>query len=222
MKKLVMIILCFASATSFAQLKLGIQAGYNVSQFVDQGSNQQYYHLSSINTFQLGLAAEQLLSKHFFLESGLIFIQKGGFKEPTYFTNYKGSTTTTKISYLQLPLNLAYKTELTKNIKLLAGSGIYIATGISGSEKGTDTTTGVNITVDNKVRFTNSSSYVNNSTSIKPFDLGFNVNAGIEWKKFQFIANFSRGFGNISPLTGSTKFLNQNFGVSIAYLLPWK
>src|ERR1019366_10513125 len=93
---------------------------------------------------------------------------------------------------------------------------------ISGTEKGADNSTGTNITVNNKIHFTNNSSYSSNSTSIKPFDLGFNVNTGIEWEQFQFMANFSRGFGNINPLASGTKFLNQNFGISISYLLPWK
>lgn len=221
MKKLAVIILCFTSATSFSQLKLGIQAGYNYSQFSDQGNNQQDYHLSGISTFQIGLAIEQSLSKNIFFESGLLFIQKGGHKEPTYFTNNMGSTTTTKINYLQLPLNLAYKTAISKNFKLVIGSGIYVSTGISGSEKGTDNTSG-NTTINNKIHFTNSSAYASGSTAIKPFDLGFNINTGIEWQKFQFMANFSRGFGNINPLASSTKFLNQNFGISINYLLPWK
>ena len=221
MKKLVMIILCFASATSYAQLKLGIQAGFNFSQFVDQGNNQQDIHLTAISTFQIGLAAEQTLSKHFFFETGLLFIQKGSYKEPTYFTNNTGSTTTTRINYLQLPLNLAYKAALTKKIKLIVESGIYISTGISGSEKGTDNTT-ANSSINNNIHFTTSPAYVSGSTAIKPFDLGLNANAGIEWQKFQFMANFSRGFGNINPLAGGTKLLNQNFGASISYLLAWK
>ncbi len=222
MKKLVLVMFCFAATNSFAQFKLGIQAGYNASQFIGQGSNQESYHLSSINTFQAGLIAEQALSKNLFFETGLSYIQKGGYKEPTYFTLYKGSTTTTKLNYLQLPLDLAYKANLTKDVKLIVGGGFYIAAGISGTEKGTDNSTGTTTTVDNKVHFTNSSAYASNSTSIKPFDLGYNFNAGIEWKKFQFTANFSRGFKSIIPLSGSTSFLNQTIGISVAYLVPWK
>ena len=38
--------------------------------------------------------------------------------------------------------------------------------------------------------------------------------------KFQFMIEFTRGFKNIYPV-GSTNFLNETFGGTVAYLLSW-
>ena len=218
---------CLVTVSSFGQFKLGIQAGYQSAQSIDKGNDQQYYSLSSISTFEAGIVAEQPLSKHLFFETGLTYAEKGNSKSPTIYatsgsTTGVGSTTTTKIDYLQIPLNLAYKTDLNKNVKLIIESGFYIARGISGSEKGTDKSNlGVITTVDKKIQFTSNNDNSSNNTLIKPFDIGYNFNAGIEWNKFQFMANFSRGFGNIYPV-GTTSFSNQTIGITVAYLMPWK
>jgi len=212
---------CLVTVSSFAQFKLGIQAGYLSAQSIDKGNDQQYYNLSGIPTFEAGVVAEQPLGKHIFFETGLTFIEKGNSKSPTAFAN-SGSTTTTKIDYLQIPLDLAYKTNLNKEVKLMIASGFYIARGIAGTEKGTTKSSiGVTSTVDKKIQFTNNNDNSSTNTLVKPFELGYNFNAGIEWQKFQFTATFSRGFGNIYPV-GTTSFSNQTIGITVAYLMPWK
>jgi len=220
MKKLAVVILCFVSVSSFAQLKLGVQAGYNISSFTDKGSDLQYFNLSGISTYQAGLVVEKGLDKHFFLESGLSFVQKGGRKSKTQFAT-SGSSTTSKFSYLEMPLNLTYKMKLSNAVKAILGAGFYGAVGVSGTEKGTDESVTGNITtVNNKVKFANNPYYSSNTTYVKPFDFGYNILGGIEWKSFQFMLTLSNGFGNIYP-TSSTKFANSVFGVSVAYLVPY-
>jgi hypothetical protein len=222
MRKLVTIILCFISVTTFAQLKLGIEAGYNVSQFTSKGGNSQFFFLSNLNTFQAGLVGEEKLNKHFFLQAGVSFTQKGSVKDATQYAVGGGPSTIVKLNYIQIPVNMFYKIKLNSSLKALLGAGLYGAFGISGSDKGTsiDATTGSESQVNNKVRFQNNTIYVAGITYIKPFDIGYNLVAGLEWKNLQFKATINDGFKNIYP-SGDTEFRNQVFSATVAYLLPW-
>ncbi len=220
MKKCLMIIFCFISVSSFSQFSLGVKGSFQMAKLFDKGSNQQYYDLSNINTIQAGLVLEKDLSKYFFIQSGILYTQKGGFKQFTGLA-VGGTTSTLKVNYIQVPLNIAYKENINNHIKLLLAAGFYGAVGISGTEKGYDQTPSGTTTVDRKVQFTNSAVYVNNETLVKPVDFGYDVSGGIEWKKFQFTIDFSRGFQSIFPV-GSTNFAVQTLGVSAVYLLPWK
>ena len=191
-----------------------------MAKLFDKGSNQQYYNLSNINTIEAGLVVEKNLNKYFFIQSGVGYNQKGGYKEFTGLAT-SGSTTTLKVNYIQIPVNILYKENITKSIKLLLSVGFYGAAGISGTEKGFDKTNSGTTTIDRSVQFTNSTTYINNATLVKPVDFGYNLAGGIEWKKFQFTIDFSRGFQSIFPV-GTTNFANQTLGLSVAYLLPWK
>lgn len=220
MRKLVTMVLCLIAVTSFGQLKMGIEAGLNISQFSDKGNNQQYYHLSNINTFQAGIAVEEKLKKHIFLQTGLYYAQKGGNKFTTQLAS-DGSSTTLRLNYLQIPLNLVYKFKLTSSLTALAGAGLYESMGISGTDKGTNTDISGTSPVNNKVDFSDNTSFVDNGkTYIKPFETGYNVLVGLEWDKFQFKVTMSNGFKGVFP-TGSTSFLNHIFGISAACLIPW-
>jgi len=226
MRKFITMVLCAVSVTTFGQLKLGIEGGYNVSQFSQKGSNQQYYDLSTINGFNVGLVAEEKLSKHFFVQTGLSFSEKGSEKITTTYAN-SGSSTTIKLDYLLLPLNLVYKLKLTHCVTALLGAGFYGSVGISGTEKGSNTIKDANgniipiSSVKNKVKFSNNTTQVdNNTTYVEPVDMGYNLLAGLECKRFQFKASLNNGFTSIFP-TGSTIFHNNVYSFSIAYLLPW-
>ena len=220
MKKCLLIILCFVSLSSFAQLRLGVKGSYQMASLFDKGSNQQYYELSNINTIALGLDVEKDLGKYFFIQSGIKYDQKGGYKKYTNLAT-SGSTTTLKVNYIEVPVNLVYKEKLNKSLKLILAAGFYGAAGISGTEKGYDQSVSGTNNIDRKVVFTTNTTYVNNQTSVKPVDFGYNLSAGIEWNKFQFTVDFSRGFNSILPV-GSTNFANQTLGISVVYLMPWK
>ncbi|MFZ5977534.1 MAG: outer membrane beta-barrel protein [Hydrotalea flava] len=221
MRKFFLIIFCLCTTASFAQLKLGVEVGYNTSGFIDQGSDIQYFNLSRIPTFQAGIVAEQTLNKHFSASSGLIFFQKGGRKDKTVFAT-TGASTTSKFNYIQIPLNLQYSIPLNKTLKALVGAGFYGAVGISGTEKGTDEEISGNTTVvNNKVKFSNNPYYTSGTTYVKPLDFGYDVLVGLAYHQFEFKATLTNGFGNIYP-TGSTRFANSVIGFTVAYLVPWK
>ncbi len=219
-KVLVIFLFCLVGSSAFSQLRVGIEGGFNIAQFADRGSDQQYYNLSGIGAISAGIVAEKFWKKNYYFSTGILFIQKGGYKEKGQYATY-GSSTTTRLKYIQVPFNIIYKWDIGKNMKLMAGAGLYMALGISGTEKGVDESiTGAVTKIDNRVRFTYYNVYNNTETYIKPLDIGYNLLGGIEWKKYQFKLNYSHGFGSIYPI-GSTKFSNAVYGISVGYLLPW-
>ncbi len=220
MRKSLIVILCFISVGSFAQLRLGVKGGFEMAKFFDKGSNQQYFNISNINTIQAGIIVEKDLSNYFFIQSGIGYIQKGGYKQFTGQAN-SGTTSTLKVNYIQVPINIVYKEKINKHIKGLVSAGFYGAAGISGTEKGFDQTQTGTTNIDYKVQFSNAANYVNGASIVKPLDFGYAFSAGIEYQKFQFTVDFSRGFKSIYPF-GTTNFANQTIGLSVAYLLPWK
>ncbi len=56
---------------------------------------------------------------------------------------------------------------------------------------------------------------------IKPFDIGFNVLAGVEFKGFQLTARYSRSFSEIYSDDGYN-YKNASFEFSIAYSFSLK
>jgi hypothetical protein len=218
MKKLLVVVFCFISAGSFAQVRLGLQGGYSSSNFYSPGTDPNEISISHISSYVAGIVAEANLNKTFFVQSGLQWAGKGAVKNRGVFALY-GANTTIRLNYLQLPLNLGVKFPLSKDVKVFAEGGIYAAVGISGTEKGSnvDQIAGTS-TVERKVNFSNNPPAPVTTTYFKPFDAGYTVSAGIDWKLLQLSANFNKGFSN-AIATGSTTCINQVFNVSLAYYL---
>lgn len=220
MKKILCYFFCLISVCSFSQIKIGVQGGYNISKITNMRSNA-YISTTSVNNFQLGAIAEITFKKNIFFQSGLNITGKGGFIGDHSIAD-GGSETTTKLWYLQIPINFGGKISLGKNMQAIVGMGLYIARGVSGTEKGTGSGFGGSYPINYKIHFTNDANYYKaNTTTVKPFDFGYNALAGVEYKKLQFTFNYSHGFGNVYPYDYAT-FKNQVFNFSLAYFFLQK
>ncbi len=222
MKKVLFAILLMTSISCFSQAKLGIQGGYNLAVFGNPNNNN-LVNYTGISSFHIGITDEEAISKHVFFQTGLSYEGKGSHTSKTSFA-LDGSTTDTKLGYLELPLDLGTRIKLGNKVKALAGAGLYGAIGITGSEKGTyQSSTGTTSPVNNKVSFTNNpTNNTTNETYVRPFDPGYNVFAGVEWEKFQLTADFSEGFKGVYPTTGSDKYNNEVLSFSLVYFFKTK
>ncbi|MDE3235315.1 MAG: PorT family protein [Bacteroidota bacterium] len=212
MKKIAVILLGFISVKSFGQGKLGIEAGFNSAQF--STSNNSNVSFSAVSSFNIGLLDQERINKTFFWQTGLFFSGKGTKQDRAEFVQY-GRTSTMKLDYLQIPLNLGFDFNLHKGLKGMLGTGLYAAYGIHGTEKGYDVGISGTQNVDNTVKFSNTESGSSSETHIKPFDAGYNVLAGLEWKSFELTANYSMGLANIDP--GPTVYKNKVTSIGITY-----
>lgn len=233
MNKFIFIILYLISFHCFAQIKIGIESGFSITNF--RGSKFKYAD-SSINTFQAGIKAEIDLFKSVYLQASLICFGNGSDYLVAPGPDVPYSRTTIRVYYLRLPVNIIYKIKLAKQVNVFAGSGLYAATGLWGNEKGYYHDGFINGStfhpVNNKVVFRNTTDfpppdYTSHTIAIKPFDFGYNILAGIGWKSFQLTANFTNGlsgvFANSNNVnSGVSGLKNQAFTIALAYLVSLK
>ncbi|MFL9481328.1 porin family protein [Chitinophagaceae bacterium LWZ2-11] len=219
MKKLFTLVCCFIAIGSFAQLRVGIQAGYNSSKFNVPGVDENQLVTSSVNGISAGILGDYQINKLFFAQAGLQIATKGSYVGRGQFALY-GSNSTVKLTYLQLPVNVGVKIKVHNNLNAFAGVGLYAAYGLTGTQKGTGLDINGSTVIDAKVKFSTDVPSVSDNTTlyIKPFDFGYNATAGLEWKLLQLSANFSRGFQS-AYAEGTTKYENQTFNVSLACFL---
>jgi len=168
-------ILSISLVTANAQ-KIGIKAGLSLA-------NAQYeYTESSISTsnligVQVGLIGEMPISNEIYLNSGILFSQKGTK------LSILGVEVDFPINYLEIPLNLAYKYDLG-SAKIFAQAGPSLGYGLSAKMKGG----GDEETID----------FGTETDQMKRLDFGVNFAAGLEIKVVQFGINYGLGLTNLS------------------------
>ncbi len=155
---------------------IGIKAGLSLS-------NAQYeYTSTSISTsnligVQVGLIGEVPISNEIFLNSGVLFSQKGTKM------SLLGVEVKFPINYLEIPFNLAYKYDMG-TAKLFAQAGPYLGVGLSAKMKGG----GEEETID----------FGSDIDQMKKIDIGVNFGGGLEIKKIQLGINYGLGLTNLS------------------------
>lgn len=198
----------FNSNLSFAQIKFGPKAGFNISELPN---NTEYiignHHIYS--GYHAGVTADIRLVKELFLQPGVLITNKGS--KYVAGNNIDGSTTgfsNFQFSgfYTDIPINLAYKFEL-RTFKLLLIAGAQLGYGLTGKWKTSDGTT-------SKVHFGNEP-----VDDFKPFDYGLDFGAGVEVGRIQITSLYYMGLKSLSTLNPPLK--EQKFKVlslSVAYL----
>ncbi len=150
-----------------------------------------------------GLFVDASLSNNLSFQPALNFVQKGAKSEQG---EVKDIST---YNYLEIPLNIVYKTQKDRGFYI--GAGPSIAYGLSGKEKYSDSQNSENT----KVKFGS------RDDEVKPIDFGVNALAGYKFGNgFLFSLNYNLGLSNIqngnSSEMGTVK--NKYFGLKIGYL----
>ena len=136
MKKITLVIAAVIfSVSAFSQIRLGLQvtgtlASANVKSKYDinfEKGNTGLPGVSAIVQYDMG--------NHFFLLSGITFLQHG--VDLKYaFDEFGSTTSTTKLNYLQAPLQAIYSAKVGSS-RIYAGLGGYGGYGLSGTVKNT-------------------------------------------------------------------------------------
>lgn len=228
MKKIIFVLICMTTNIAMAQLKIGVMGGFISAKYVqtsDRILNDYGIKTSPIQSFHAGLVSEITLGKNLALQQALLYTvlgthNKGEGVHPGI-TNYYNSTI--KLSYLKLPVELLYKINRGKKLSFVVGGGLYVARGLSGTEKGEqyhNTSPGrplIKMPINNKVEFTFTSSSLP-GTTIKQNDIGCSLTAGMVYRQVQFTANLSHGFSKIYSNSG-VNYRNFTAGIAMAYMI---
>jgi hypothetical protein len=197
LKPAIVIILTLSFTSSLAQVKKGYVFGLNLSTMTLK-TNGVNAKASTPAGIHFGGFIEVPLNKRFTLQPGLLFSAKG--------TDYKVDSIDYSISpiYIEVPVNVVYGfgSDVFK-VSLFAGP--YFACGVGGYKLGYGT----------GIESINFGSGKN--CNLKPFDIGFNLGAGIYIKGFLISANYEIGLANVSPsASADNEMKNKVIGISIS------
>jgi hypothetical protein len=197
-----------------AKTSFAILAGINIQNLNGKDISGDKLENDLLPGFHAGMNIQIPIAPTFYFQPGLLFSTKGAKNTGSILT------TTTRLSYVELPLNLVYKGKLGNGFILL-GFGPYIAYGIGGKV----TAEGGDVTLDTKVEFQNVVELTDPllAAYYKGFDAGGNIFAGYETAGGLFFQlNTQLGMLKINPENkwisdDQSSIKNTGFGLSIGY-----
>jgi hypothetical protein len=216
-------IIIMSTVAMQAQIGFGLLGGVNFQNINGKNSNGNKLENGLLTGFHAGVNVNIPAAPDFYFQPGLLFSVKGAKNE--FFTpDVKASgdyTTTTRLSYVEMPLNLLYRPQLG-NGHLLLGFGPYLAYGITGME----TTQFNSVSFERPVKFKNSvegwTDLVENAY-YRPFDAGANILFGYEFAMGAFVQlNAQLGLLKINPeyawiSDDQRAYKNTGYGLSFGY-----
>lgn len=216
-------ILILSSVAIQAQIGFGLLGGVNFQNINGKNGSGDKLENGLLTGFHAGMNLNIPLSTNFYFQPGLLFSVKGA-KNEFFNPQLKASgdyTTTTRLSYIEMPLNLLYRPQLG-NGYLLLGFGPYLAYGITGME----TTQFNSVSFERPVKFENSVgvlSALDGNAYYRPFDAGANILFGYEFAMGAFVQlNAQLGLLKINPeyswITDDQRaYMNTGYGLSLGY-----
>ncbi len=203
-----------AVAQEKSKMSFGILGGVNFQNINGKAFNGDKLENDMLLGFHGGVNVQIPIAPEFYFQPGLMFATKGAKNKST------ASTSTTKLNYIEVPLNMVYKASLGKGFFML-GFGPYVSYAISGNVK----TEGGSLTLDQDIEF---KSVVEIGDNIlvpyyKAFDAGANIFAGYEMASGLFLQLDTQfGMLNINPEykafpESKSSAKNTGFGLSLGY-----
>jgi hypothetical protein len=210
----------FAMAQGTSKMPFAVLGGVNFQNLNGKDGSGNKLENEMILGYHAGVNIQIPIAPQFFFQPGLLYSSKGA--KNTYTLTGTEFTNTTKLSYIELPLNLVYKALLGDGFFML-GFGPYVGYGFGGKV----ITEGGSAEVDRKINFTNVVETTDDPSLpyYKALDVGGNIFAGYEMANgifFQF--NTQLGMVKINPeykiLTDDKSSVkNTGFGLSLGYRL---
>ena len=146
--------------------------------------------------FHLGVVGVTPLSERFFVETGVIFDQKGSVLEVERKLTTSTIETVDKLFlyYLDVPFRIGYKMAKRKEFTILFSSGLYC--GMALFARGVYKTKIQNHEFEEKYSLPWSDLF--GSKRYNYLDYGLTGNLGVAYKKFQLQLSYSKGLANLA------------------------
>ncbi len=162
--------------------KVAIVIGGNSSSATDEK-----HRATPMNSLSFGVMVDWLWGNNIYLQPGVMFVPKG-------YKSYKRESADTAFNYtlrayyLEIPLSIAYKQPITKNIKLFVDGGFYFSVGLFGKIREDDV-------VWEKVMDTFGNVKTGDMEQLQNYDIGWRLGGGVELNDRMFLrAGYERGF----------------------------
>jgi len=218
-------ILIFSSLALQAQIGFGLLGGVNFQNMNGKESNGDKLENGLLIGFHAGINVNIPLVENFYIQPGLMFSVKGArnnfFNMPNKAAN-DSYNTTTKINYVEIPLNFLYRPQVGNGYVLL-GFGPYIAFGIGGKQKSEIGDFSYEQEIAFKNEISESDFFDVHNAYFRRFDAGANIFFGYEIPMGVFLQlNAQLGMLKINPVHtwddgDETSYKNTGYGLSIGY-----
>ena len=225
MKLLLLSIILFCFISTQAQLRVGVQGGYNYARLSpNQTSSGVYsYSTSGLSGFQAGAVFEMKVSEYWIFRPSLLINGKGTRLEKAGM----GITDSRfiQLHYVEIPISFVRSWTAGKDAFVFTGAGLYFARVVRGVEKGEGSSSSGSYSFHNSVEFSSDNKENDgHPTIINPFDYGFNLLAGVERRNIQLIMSYGQGLARVFPksLVFEEKFTNRVLSLSAVYLFNTK
>src|SRR5690349_20257936 len=125
------LVLCtfYSQAQQKSPVSFGLRAGVNFQNINGKHYNGDKLSNGLLTGYNIGANVEIPIATDFYLQPGVLYSTKGAKAERDYLG--QGVNAKTKLSYVEVPVNLLYKPALGSG-KLLLGFGPYVAFGVGG------------------------------------------------------------------------------------------
>jgi hypothetical protein len=216
--------LLISALNGYGQLSWNAKAGMNVSKITN------YSEPTTKPGYQFGAGMDYYFTESWGLQPSLMIISKGvkgkdyfyvgndpGYQQPNASFDYSENRI-----YLQMPLMLAYRINLSNSMKLVLNGGGYISYGIGGKFKRSF----ISMRVDETMTFNGDDIYkeANNGNDNTfayggKFDFGLGAGTALELKNRYSISLFGEwGLKDAyTYMISSQKIRNQTYGLNIGY-----
>ena len=206
-KKLITtLLLLLVCLSGYSQISWNAKAGINISNIINFGD------VDFKPGYQVGVGMDYYFNDHWGVQPSLLLISKG-YKDkgdyyfPPFMENsekLKSYDITDNKVYVELPLLLTYRFNVSEKLKLIFSGGGYIAYGITGKFKNTNTL------LDGSKRKDKVDSF---SAGVEKFDTGLAAGAALEYND-KYSIGLSSDFG-LRTIDGRDK--NRTYGLSFGY-----
>ena len=204
-KKLITtLLLLLVCLSGYSQISWNAKAGVNISNTINSGD------VDFKPGYQFGVGMDYYFNDHWGIQPSLMLISKGYKIKGDYppFINkseqLKSYDITDNKVYVELPLLLTYRFNVSEKFKLIFSGGGYIAYGITGKFKNTNTL------LDGSKRKDKVDSF---SAGVEKFDTGLAAGAALEYND-KYSIGLSSDFG-LRTIDGRDK--NRTYGLSFGY-----
>lgn len=198
---IIIVLLSMVSIASAQNTSYSVKGGLNLSNFYGDELTDKNMKVG----FHAGIGADFELAPNISIQSGLFFSGKGA--EFTYET----SKFEVNANFLQLPLHVAYKIDVTPGTRIVLHAGPYIAYGIGGKTEfnlnGNELTEIDTFKDDSSLELFN---------GLKPFDAGLGLGIGAEFGNILLDLGWDIGLNDLSRIN-NVKIRTQNAYLSIGY-----
>jgi len=208
-KKLITtLLLLLVCLSGYSQISWNAKAGVNISNIINFGD------VNFKPGYQFGVGIDYYFNDHWGIQPSLMLISKGYKIKGDNFNSFYSAQyinqelmfydiTDNKV-YVELPLLLTYRFNVSEKFKLIFSGGGYIAYGIAGKSKN------MNTLLDGSTKKDKVDSF---SAGVEKFDTGLAAGAALEYND-KYSIGLSSDFG-LRTIDGRDK--NRTYGLTFGY-----